>query len=160
MLEVVLAAALVLGVFALAAPSFGGDRIGAEGEARATLSAALDAQRTVRDRAGAFSADPQLLDPLTPRVTHRSSPSTGPSTVSVATTTVTIGGEAVDVVGLAVLDRAGSCWMGKVAVHATGGTLYAVDSSPASCSGGYALTVTADPSQPGRGASPSEPLEL
>lgn len=160
LLEVALAAALVLGVFALAAPSFGGDRIGAEGEARAALSAALDAQWVVRERSGAFSTSAGLLDPLTPRVNHQTGPSTGPSTVSVATTQVTIGGELVDVVGVAVLDRSGSCWVGKVSVHPTGGTLYGVDSSPASCSGGYALTATPDPSQPGRGSSPSEPLEL
>lgn len=160
LLEVALTAALVLAVFALAAPAFGGDRVGAESEARATLSAALDAQRVVRDRSGEFSTSAALLDPLTPRVHHRAAPSTGPKEVSVATTSVTVAGERADVVGVAVLDRSGSCWIGKIAVHPAGGTLYAVDSSAASCSGGYALTISPDPTQPGRGKSPTEPLEL
>ena len=152
LLEVVLTAALVLGVFALAAPSFGGAGERDATAARATLSGALDAQVALSSRHGAFTSDPATVADLVPRTTVVVAPagSNAPDTVSVA-----VSG---DTVGLAVYDGT-SCWLAS-ATTGPGGQLYAVREGAGTCSGTVALTVDLDPDQPGKGKDPTEPIEL
>ncbi len=152
MLEVVLTAALLLGVFALAAPSFGGSGEQDATTARAAVSGALDAQIAIAARDGGFTSDTDELNGLLPRMTVVASPvgSTGPDVVSVA-----VSG---DVVGIAVSDGT-SCWLGS-ATSGPGGLIYAVRDSGGVCHGGVATSLELDPSQPGRGKDPTEPIEL
>jgi type II secretory pathway pseudopilin PulG len=156
-LEVVITAALLITVTAFVVPRIGNDD-GAP-EARRTLVAAYDAASQLREQEQGWSDDLVLLGERTARITWTDGSSSGNRAVS-----VTSAGTAGELVGLAVWDGSGECWM--VRADDSSGVPDAVWAaarmeSPAGCTATAALSdAVIDPAEPGRGVDVNAPIEL
>lgn len=155
-LEVTVVAALLGIVMVLAAPSLLSSQNTANDQrAKGTIAGVVQAEVSILNRDGAFTADAATLDQADPNTTHVVDPTTSsaPDTASVSYVT--------PYVYVAVRSASGSCWLARV--HAGTGNdriLYAVHDDVAACVASLATSLSLDSSQPGVGISPSRPIVI
>jgi Tfp pilus assembly protein FimT len=154
-LEVTVAASLMAALAVLAVPAFSGIGEGGDGQAKATVSAVLDAQLLVFQQNGSFTGDAAVINSLLPRltVTDRESGSGASGSSDVASIAVEDGA-----VGVAARTGTQGCWFARA--NSTK-TIWAFGDSSYNCSGAEALLVAVESDDaPGAGDGPSNAIAL